>query len=129
MTDLDDIEELGAGTEQDTAPRVQVLSARVARRQRSPQQRGSSPAQEPSSASPQQGPEESRPPGTGSIWVKTFGCSHNVRSAPRILLLIAHTQEYSCVTHVSASSLPAPCACVCSDSEYMAGQLADYGYR
>ncbi|KXZ42103.1 hypothetical protein GPECTOR_204g385 [Gonium pectorale] len=33
-------------------------------------------------------------PGTQAVWVKTFGCSHNI-----------------------------------SDSEYMAGQLADYGYR
>ena len=33
-------------------------------------------------------------PGTQSIWVKTFGCAHNV-----------------------------------SDSEYMMGQLAAYGYR
>lgn len=33
-------------------------------------------------------------PGLGSVWVKTFGCSHNI-----------------------------------SDSEYMAGQLQDYGYR
>lgn len=42
------------------------------------------------------GPESSLAsvPGTQSVWIKTFGCSHNI-----------------------------------SDSEYMAGQLQDYGYR
>ncbi|KAG2495228.1 hypothetical protein HYH03_006502 [Edaphochlamys debaryana] len=40
------------------------------------------------------GASASAVPGTQSVWVKTFGCSHNI-----------------------------------SDSEYMAGQLQDYGYR
>jgi hypothetical protein len=79
--DLEDIEDLKP--EHVDAGRAGTLSLALNRVQRS----GSRNTPESSSS-------DALVPGTQAIWVKTFGCSHNI-----------------------------------SDSEYIMGQLQDYGYR
>lgn len=77
-----DIEDLSSGAV------VSASSTRVALQVTSRQ------AQRYVAADSSHGAQGSGLPGTQSIWVKTFGCAHNV-----------------------------------SDSEYMMGQLQEYGYK
>lgn len=82
MGDIEDIEDLSL--EQDDDHRIgRNLPVQVGRKIREPK---ATPIASEESAD--------HVPGTQTVWVKTFGCSHNV-----------------------------------SDSEYMMGQLQDYGYR
>jgi hypothetical protein len=112
MADIEDIEDLH-GDDGDGAEALVTRAAPPARVSRRPRAQGPAPVadqlaagttQQQQQQHQQQGSQQGdgsamegqqqQVPGTQSVWVKTFGCSHNV-----------------------------------SDSEYMAGQLADYGYR